>query len=396
MKIAHIVCSYPPYYSGMGNVVFETVSRLVGLGHEVEVFTPGYYEDKELKFLEEPEEEVHREDLQERVDYGRRLCPSLQYGNAARLPQIAGELDRFDLVHLHYPFFGTANLVRKWKLKNPNKPLAITYHMDTRGPGWKGLIFKYYSKYWMPKILGSADKLIGSSFDYIESSDAGLLFNQNREKWVELPFGVDTERFKPREKPEALFERHNLTPDLPILLFVGGMDAAHYFKGIPVLLKALLLLKRQNFNVRAVFVGEGELRKEFALKAQGFGIKNNVRFVGRVEDEELPYYYNLADLLVLPSINQGEAFGMVLLEAMASGVPVVASNLPGMRKVAGEGGMVFEANNETALAQTIADYFSEENNIEEWGIGVRRVVEEKYSWDFVTHKLEEIYKMLLG
>ena len=119
MRIAHIVCSYPPYYSGMGNVVYQTASELAKLDHEVEVLTPGQYEAKEIKKLEEPSEEKHEPDLQRRIDYATRLKPSLKYGNAARLPQIRGELDRFDLVHLHYPFFGTANLVRKWKLRNP-------------------------------------------------------------------------------------------------------------------------------------------------------------------------------------------------------------------------------------------------------------------------------------
>ena len=94
----------------------------------------------------------------------------------------------------------------------------------------------------MPRILQSADFLFASSFDYIKSSEASFLFKQNPEKWIELPFGVDLEKFKPRKKPEASFTRLNLNAELPTLIFVGGMDAAHYVKGISVMLKALQMV----------------------------------------------------------------------------------------------------------------------------------------------------------
>jgi len=64
MKIAHIVCRYPPYYSGMGNVVFQTASHLGKLGHDVTVFTPGYYEEQEIKPAEAPVGEEHSEELE--------------------------------------------------------------------------------------------------------------------------------------------------------------------------------------------------------------------------------------------------------------------------------------------------------------------------------------------
>jgi glycosyltransferase involved in cell wall biosynthesis len=375
MKIAHIVCSYPPYYGGMGNVAYQIVSELIDRGHEVEVLTPQYTA---------PEKE--------KVKHVQRLAPSLSYGNAARLSQIGGVLDKFDVVHLHYPFFGTANLVRKWKIKNPTKPLVVTYHMDNRGFGLKGLIFKLYAKYWMPKILGVADICIASSFDYIESSDARELFYQNKNKWIELPFGVDTERFKIRKKSLELFKRHNLDPDIPTLLFVGGMDKAHYFKGIDVFLKSLLILKKSGLYFQVVLVGDGDLRSQFEIKATAFGLNNNIRFVGYVEDDELPYYYNMADLFILPSINQGEAFGMVLLEAMASGVPVVASDLPGVRSVARDAGIVVEPRNYRKLAESILELLSDQSKLEDLKKQARKITEEKYSWKPIVYKLEDYYK----
>lgn len=394
MRIAHIVCTYPPYFGGMGNVVFQMASELGDRGHEVVVFTPHYYEPKEIRGADAPEARTHEDKLQERIDYAKRLTPDLQYGNAARMPALAQELDGMDIVHFHYPFFGTANLVRKWKLRNPKKPLVITYHMDTRGPGWKGLVFKAYAKYYLPKMLRVADLLIGSSFDYIEASDARELFLADKKKWLELPFGVDTERFQPREQPEELFFRHHLSHDKVTLLFVGGMDYAHYFKGVPVLLDALLLLKKNHLPFQAVFVGDGELKTDFENRAKFIGVGEDVRFVGHVSDDELPFYYNLADLFILPSVNRGEAFGMVLIEALASGVPVIASDLPGVRSVAKQAGMVFTPGKSLNLAQAILSFCGATDH-EARFVRARKVAEEEYSWDRIAAKLEEAYKGLV-
>ena len=357
MKIAHIVCAYPPYYSGMGTVVFEMVQALTKLGHDVTVFTPQYYPAEEVRPQSVPPRPTHEDVVEEKISAVRRLAPSLQYGNAARIPQLKSELDFFDLVHLHYPFFGTANIVRKWKRENPQKPLVVTYHMDARGSGWKGLFFKYYSAFWMPRILGAADKLTVSSFDYLESSLAAPFYRAHKEKWLELPFGVDLDRFQPREKSLALANSLNLNLALPTILFVGGMDTAHYFKGVPIFLRALAIIQKAKLNVQALLVGDGELREGFELQARGLGL-DSVRFLGRVDDDTLPSVYNLADLFVLPSVHQGEAFGLVLLEAFASGVPVIATDLPGVRTVASDGGLTVQSNDPAGLAEAIIGYFS--------------------------------------
>ncbi|MBI2989690.1 MAG: glycosyltransferase family 4 protein [Candidatus Magasanikbacteria bacterium] len=395
MNIVHIVCRYPPYYSGMGNVVFKSAAELSKLGHEVLVLTPEYYEERELRPANALSVEEHSDELKERIDFAKRLKPSLHYGNAARLGDIESELQDADIVHLHYPFFGTANLVRKWKKRNPHKPLVITYHMDPRSQGWKGLFFKLYAEWWMPKILDSADSLVSSSLDYIQHSHALPHFKHHPEKWTEIPFGVDTEIFQPRPKPRALFEHLGLEISTPLVLFVGGMDEAHYFKGIPVFLKALTSLKHtRGLHFQAVLVGEGSLRRSYEEQAVLYGIHEHIRFVGAVSDLELPYYYNMADLFVLPSINSSEAFGMVLLEAMASGVPVLASDLPGVRSLAEEGGVTFRAGDHQDLAEALFGYFLDQENEEMWEKQVRLTAEEKYAWPLIAKRLENVYQNL--
>lgn len=395
MKIAHIVCRYPPYYSGMGSVVFALASELGKLGHEVAVFTPNYYQAEEIRPPEAKPAQTHEDSLKQDIDYARRLRPSLRYGNAARLPQLAKELDEYDIVHLHYPFFGTANLVRKWKLRHMDKPLVVTYHMDTRGPGWKGLLFKYYSTFWMPKILAVADRITVSSFDYAAASAARQVFLHDNKKWLELPFGVDTERFFPGDKSPDLLAELGLDPITPTIIFVGAMDAAHYFKGIPVLIEALHLLKKSNTPVQAVFIGDGGSRPRFMAQAAASGLDLLVHFVGAVSDTALPEYYRLADLCVLPSIHQGEAFGMVLLEAFASGLPVVATDIPGVRTVAVQAGLVVPPNDALTLAEAIAGFFYPGADRSSWRARARDVAVNKYAWGPIVEKLEGMYEELV-
>ncbi|MBU0660758.1 glycosyltransferase family 4 protein [Patescibacteria group bacterium] len=394
MNITHIVCTYPPYYGGMGNVVFQTAKALLDRGHNVTVLTPGYHERKEIKGAEEKVEEEHAPELEKQEADVKRIAPAFQYGNAAYLPTIAEELDAADIVHLHYPFYGTANLVRKWKKKHPEKGLVITYHMDPRSQGWRGLVFSLYAKFVMPKVLAAADAICVSSFDYAESSEAALLYAKQKDMWHELPFGVDTDRFAPRKKDDLLLKKHTLDPNISTILFVGGMDEAHHFKGIPVLLKSLVLLKKSLGELQVVLLGEGELKEQFELQARALGVEGMVRFVGRVSEDDLPLYYNLADLFVLPSIHRGEAFGMVLLEAFASGVPVIASDLAGVRTVAERAGVVVQPKNVYALAQAIQDYIElkDKKPLKEQA---RQAAETVYNWESIGEQLECIYTNML-
>ncbi len=396
MKIAHIVSTFPPYYGGMGTVVFETAVALSEMGHDVQVFTPDYYEDKEIRPSTALPVETHSEHLQSVIDSVQRIKPSISYGNAARIPDVLRQLDAFDIVHLHYPFFGTAELIAKWKKRNPHKKLVLTYHMDTRAPGWKGLIFALYNRFYLPNILASADVCIGATFDYIALSDARYSLTQHKHKWQEIPFGVDIKRFEPKEKSAKLFQNLNLDLNLPTILFVGGLDDAHFFKGVPVLLKALLGLRMQKTAVQAVFVGDGNRREEYESQAHGYGLDHMVRFAGRIEHDELPEVYASSDLLVLPSTTKGEAFGMVLLEAFACGVPVIASDLPGVRSVASQAGLTVPPNDPRALMDAISGFlalsFDERMQMRQQA---RSVAEEKYQWKTVVSQLDEVYQSLV-
>lgn len=362
-------------------MVFHMASELNRRGHESVVVTPLYGSEEDPAVLDMKASAL-------------RLKPAIAFGNAAYLRDIHACLQDADIVHLHYPFFGTANLVRKWKLAHPDTPLVVTYHMDNRSGGWKGLIFSWYAKFWLPKILAVADMLTGSTIDFIEHSDARRVYRDQKEKWVEIPFGVDTNRFHPQEKPRDLFLAHGLDPDAPTIVFVGGMDVSHYFKGVAVLLNAVFQLKRDGTRMQTVLVGDGELRASFERQARALGLSDFVVFAGRVGDEELPRYYAMGDLFVLPSIHQGEAFGMVLLEAMATGVPVVASDLPGVRTVASRAGVTVPPEHVPALAAAIQEFFLPHVDRAALSAQARAAVETDYTWPRIIDRLETVYTEL--
>lgn len=343
-------------------------------GHEVVVFSPKYGDGKPVQ-----DGGKYRLEL---------LAPIFKYGNAAFIPQLIWKLHGFDAVILHYPFFGASELFLLMGLKPKT---VVFYHMDVRGRGILGIIFRIHQRYIMPLILGRAGKIIVTSLDYARSGALRSLVAKHPEKFTEIPLGVDTERFVPRERDQELLAKIKIAPQSKIILFVGGLDSAHYFKGVPVLLRAF-----QEFisatSYKLIIVGDGNLRVEYEKLAKELGIGERVIFVGSASDEDLPKYYNLADLFVLPSIDSSEAFGLVILEALASGVPVIASNLPGVRTLAGVGtaGYMASPGDSSDLALKIGKYFSSEqtmNSREE----IARQTGERYG---IAHVGEEWNKII--
>lgn len=348
MRIAIAVSTFPPYRGGMGNLAATHAALLAAAGQQVDVLTAVAGPSR----------------VEERDGYTvRSLRAPVTMGNAAFTPQLFRAVRGADLVFLHYPFIGGAEAValarrtRQWGGR-----LAVYYHMDLVGQPPRDALFNAYTQLLMPWIVKSADRLAVSSFDYAMTGQLAALWGRTpADRLAELPLAVDTARFSPGPPSAALRERFHLAPDLPIVLFVGGLDTAHYFKGLEVLLRAVAHNARSGAPCQLLVVGDGDLRQRYEAMAHTLGIVEQVRFAGNALREELPDFYRLADVFVLPSVGRSEAFGMVSLEAMASGTPVVASRLPGVRTVVEDGrtGLLVEPANvqelSIALARLLAD-----------------------------------------
>jgi glycosyltransferase involved in cell wall biosynthesis len=135
------------------------------------------------------------------------------------------------------------------------------------------------------------------------------------------------------------------------------------------------------------------------LKAQAkfLGIEDRVVFMGYVPDDVLPEVFRMADVFVLPSVSS-EAFGIVVLEAMASGVPVVATDVGGIPEVVkeNEAGLLVPPGNELELREAIQKLLNDEELRKQYGSKGRKAVEEKYSWDKVVVEIEKIYEEILS
>jgi glycosyltransferase involved in cell wall biosynthesis len=370
MKIAQIVCVFPPYQSGIGNVAYHFAEELSRLNNEVTVFAPAQKLANEKKY---------GFDLQE-------LNPYLRYGNAAFLPQLVWRLKNFDIVHLHYPFFGATEPIWLAKILGlVGKKLVIHYHMDIESLPITAKILSWPNNIIRASLFGRADAITCASLDYLQNSQIKDSYKTEPAKFFTIPFGVDLEKFKPADDWHK--KKNNI-------LFVAALDRAHYFKGLDILLKAMTHINKE---IKLTIVGSGELLADYQTQAKELEIAERVVFAGAVADKELPKYYQQADLLVLPSINKHEAFGLVLLEALASGVPVVASDLPGVRSVFvdSQQGYLSLPGDINSLTEKIKQVLDNDANWQKMCQQAHAWAEEKYSWKKVGKSLNSLYLELL-
>ena len=348
MKVIHLSCVAPPQIGGIGRVASAEVELLKSEGIDASLIAPS------------------------------DLPTYWSVGNAAMLnsQKLAQAVRDADVVHLHYPFYGTAGLVARMRRRGDIKRLVMSLHMDATATGVKGLIFDAHRALFQKKILDSADALLVSSKDYAVHSS----FARWKDRVIELPFGVDEKRFSPVQKP------HGRT-----VVFVGGMDRPHAFKGVDVLLHAFEELPQ---DAKLVLVGDGELRPEYEKLAKGLGIGERVTFLGRISDAELPDVYRSADVLAFPSVTGAEAFGLVALEAQACGIPVVASDLPGVRTVVNDKvtGFLSPAGDAKELAAHLRLILENPGMAEEFGRAARERVLRSFTWDKHIDGLTEVYQ----
>ncbi|RLC36432.1 hypothetical protein DRH27_05240 [Candidatus Falkowbacteria bacterium] len=366
MNIAHIVCVFPPYKGGIGNAAYNFAKVLSQSGNKVVVLTPRYKES----------------DFKSDLFKIKRLKPLLKYGNAAFLPQLIFKLKKFDIVHLHYPFFGTAEVVWLVKLIYGKKiRLFIHYHMDVGGLPFYIKPLTIFSKLVFRSLIKQAEAVTCGSLDYIKNSKIKKVYKIYNEKFIEIPFGVDIDKFYPNK----INKKENS------IIFVGGLDSTHYFKGVELMLNALAAVKDLKWRLR--IVGGGNLLSYYKKIADKFYINKKVIFLGGISDSELVKEYRKANFLILPAINKNEAFGLVLLEAMSSGIAVLASDLPGVRSVFTDHkeGLLFKVNNMDDLELKIRKLLADKQKTRKMGSAGRELAVKKYNWKQAGDKLNQLY-----
>ena len=364
MRIAIVTPVYPPYRGGIGTVADHDARCLRALGQTVDVFTPTH-------------------NVPTKAEAGiTRLQPFYAWGNGAVLLDLVRKLRGYDIVHLHYPFFGS-DILAAFAAKLWSIPLVATYHMRPKASGILGFTFRAYRFVLERFVFQSAKVLLVSSKEYAQEHGV-------RHRNIEaLPFGIDTERFVPGDRIAAR-KTFGLKEDIPTILFVGGLDRAHYFKGVDVLLSACSAM---TMPWQLLVVGDGNNRKTFEALAADLGIADRVRFAGSVPFEDLPRAYQAAEVHVLPSIDRSEAFGLVTLEAMSSGVPRIVSDLPGVRSliIPHETGSLVIPGDAASLTKALDQYCGDENFAKHCGEHARIRACALYDERILAKRLVEVY-----
>lgn len=378
LRIAHLTATFPPYPGGAGNTAYRFAKGQAERGHHVEVFTA----DAEGEAPDPGAAIVHR------------LDPPIAIGNAPLLPRLA-RLDGFDVVHVHYPFIFGSELTLLSRVRRRRRRAALIVHYKNRllGSGPRGALFETYEHTVAPALIRAADRVLVLSSDHARSvTYLRRALERTPERLIEMPNGVDTVKFSPGPDRTGFRERLGIPPEAPVAAFVATLDRAHHFKRLDVAIEALSRSRSRDLHL--LVAGGGELLDGFRNQAREAGVGGRVHFLGRVPHADLPDLLRASDLFVLTT-EPPESFGIVLIEALACGLPAVATDYPGVRAVIddGETGLLVPAGDSAATAEAldrlIAEGAAGRARIGEEG---RSRCEQRWAWPALLDRMEDAYR----
>lgn len=342
-------------------------------------------------------------DRDESLKFGAVLSTPLYFLGALRALRRLCKQRRFDLVQAHWVVPNaliTAPLLGSWLGGRDARPkgapaLAVGLHGSdvflAEKPGVRTAVS------W---ALRRSQVLTGCSPELVDRV-AALGFP--RDEAAVIPYGVDVEVFRPDGNPGADEWRRKLgvADGAPLVLTVGRMATK---KGFQVLLPQLEALLRAHPDAHFVFAGAGDRLREFQAIAAALPAgtrpdgKERVHFPGAVYRDTLPDLYRAANLFVLPAVHDGasnvDGLPNVILEAMASGLPVIASRLSGIPLAVEDGvtGCLVPEQDGEALRQALDDLLGDPDRCRRWGAAGRRKTEAELTWDAVAARYREAYQ----
>ena len=381
---------------GMNVYVRELSKELGRRGKSVDVFT---------RFQDENTEEMHTLGYDARVihlDAGPRAAYD-KNKLVHHVDEFAAGIEAFarregisyDLIHGHYWLSG---LVGKRLQDRWDVPLVQMFH--TLGH-LKNSVAKTATDLEVGErikgetdVMRWSDRIIAAT--PLERAQMAWCYGADTGKIAVVPAGVDTELFHPRDRAEVRRELGLPGLDTPILLFVGRIER---LKGIDTLLESVAVVSRTctGRNLKVLIVGGGdqteeenaELRRVVELHRE-LNLEEQVEFVGSKPQELLPLYYSAADITIMPS--HYESFGMVAVEAMASGTPVIASNVGGLQYTVkdGETGYLVPEENHFVLAEKVHALLKNSELRTQMGEQATQHAQQ-FSWGRIAEQIVDIY-----
>jgi len=366
----HICYCYHVFYPTKGGVeenIINVSRELIKNGHKVSVITSNIPNRPEKEIIEGIE-----------VLRAKTLFSIFKTPIMPEYRKLLSRVDA-DIIHTHGTIPNVSDVAILYAAKN-NTPSVLTYHFDGNADSTVGDLFAvFYNHFINRKVVSKADKIISTSKSYAETS---IVLKDFLDKVEIIPNGVDLNRFNPKIAVGNIREKYNL-PSENIIFNVGRFVK---YKGLEYLIKAMKYVEHGTLIV----AGKGKLERHLKQIIRDEKLKN-VKFLGYIPDDDLPKLYRVSDVYVLPSITRGENFGISALEAMACGVPVIASDLPGVRElVRDDCGIKVKPKNILGLAEKINEILSDYALRLEMVKNARKNAE-NYNWKVISKKVMDVY-----
>lgn len=368
MKVLQLVKYYDPCQGGMESVVKNIVEGVIE-NFETNSFIV-YSNNHKRNFIKEVISKNRETIIKEITPVYLKSQPlNLRYPSLKRL------IKENDVIHHHYPFPTMEFTLLRYLKKMTNKKFIITWHANIKNSRWNW-IERIYNPM-MEQLLDRADSIIVTSPQLFEASEI-LQKYKHKVKTIALSFDPKFATSVARIFPEGrCFE----------ILFVGKLRK---YKGVEYLINAIV-----DLDVNLKIVGNGEELNSLILLLEDLKVTNKVTFITDADDFQLANYYKKADLFVLPSINEAEAFGVVQLEAMANGLPVINTSLEsGVPFVSLNefSGFTVNPKNSTALKEAIEKIISNKQLYESFSLNALERVK-LFSRSNMAQAYKEIYDM---
>ena len=369
MKVLHLGKFYPPAKGGM-----ETILALICERTAQHVKNRVLVANTSSSTVEERHGSIEV----------TRVAALARIGAVAVCPRMPFDLAReeADIIVLHEP---NPMALVAYFLARPRGRLIVWYHSDVIRPSWR---YRLFYRPFLRFALSRAVRVVVSS-PALGASAPELQDFQAKCKVI--PFGIEA------RSPDALGAIVQRAGEIrrdagqSIVLFVGRLVA---YKGVGVLLEAL-----KGLNAVALIVGEGPLRARLEEQARELDVSAHVRFLGSVDDDELAALYRACHVFVLPSVTRQEAFGVVQLEAMAAGRPVVSTDLGtgvGWVNRDGETGYVVPPRDPRALREALARLLADANLQKSMGDAAAKRIRAEFTLERMIDDTLSLYREVVA
>lgn len=381
MKILQVSPYFHPYNGGQEVFVYNLSKNLIKAGHEVHVITSNYPSTSDSEIFDG-------------INIKRYRCVSRPLRNpiAPQFLRLGKRLKDYDVIHMHNEHSFPSMVIANLKEINA-KPLIITTHGQLKfGNYSKDFIEKIYNKTIGKRVFRKCDAIIAlseSDKDYIAS--LGI----DSEKIEIIPNAIDP-LFLDYETMKACGEAYLLKKpqfrNKKIVLFVGPVIRR---KGVEYLIRAIPYVLKSIASNEILFIitGSGDYINEAIVMAKKLNIEKFINFTGHLSIKDLKSIYAISTMFVLPSLSEG--LPTSILEAMYFGLPVVSTDIPGIRDHFRKTAKLVQPKNEEALAKAIIELLSDQDLSAKMSREAKAQIINKYTWQIIAKKYLEEYERII-